>query len=174
MNYKLKLFTLLATLLTIVNCLVIENEVGDIKLNNPNVKYSKSSSSVGSKVSSGIKGVLKWILIATAVVVVVIIVIVILCCLGICTCCCAATSSKKESYESSPKINTARPYGSEPEVITVAPEATPQPPQPSYNPVYPSYGAQPAPYQQPGSYPPPQGSYPQPSAPYGQPMYPNV
>lgn len=90
--------------------------------------------------------------------------------MGICTCCGMGSSGKKEKYETNnTNVNTSRPYGSEPEVVTVAPgpQNSPQPPPQAYNPVYPSYG------NQPGAYPQ-QGSYPPPGAPYGQPLYPNV
>lgn len=173
MNRKLQLYTLLASLLTIVNSLAIDNEiVGDIKLNDPNAKYSKkisSSSSTTGKVTKGLSNVMKWIVIIIIIIVAAIIITCILCCLGCCTCCGVGSSGKKEKYDSSDTtVTTGRPYGSEPEVINVEPPHQPSPPPQAYNPVYPSYGAQPQ-----GSYPPPSG-YPPQQSPYGQPLYPNV
>jgi len=157
MNSKLQLYTYLATLLTIVNSLAIEN-VEDIKLNDPNVKYSKKLSSSGSKVTKASGKLAKYLLLLGIVIITIIILTCICCCLGCCSC-LGGKKSKKDKVT----INTSKPYGSEPEVVTVQP---PQPPPQAYNPVYPSYGAPAEPGQP--------GSYPHSGAPYGQSIYPNV
>ena len=182
MNKKLQLYTLFACLLSIVNSLAIDNELDDINLNNPNLKYSKKygSSSTSSKVTKGVSKVLKWVIIAVVIILTIIIITCICCCLGCCTCCGLGSSGKKEKYENNnTNVNTSNPYSSGPEVVNVTSENTPQQPQQSYNPAYPPYGAQP-PYgvqpsygSQPAAYPP-QGSYPPTGAPYGQPLYPSV
>ncbi|ORX48963.1 hypothetical protein BCR36DRAFT_412970 [Piromyces finnis] len=180
MNSKLFLLSLFATLLTIVNSLAIDNEITDLKLNDPNAKYSKkvSVSSGGKAVKKGLGKIAKWIIIIIVIIITIIIVTCICCCLG---CCSLASSGKKKGKNENNEIPsetpavTGKPYGSEPEVVDVQPQGS-YPPQGTYPP--PPQGSYPPPQ---GSYPPPQGAYPPPPqgsyptpSPYGQPLYPNV